>query len=184
MFARGVVYLYAAHLPVPKSLAAKSRVSISSKLIETKGLQLQHFGHLRKTGGRGSYRLVHTAYLPLQKPHGTKSNHSRTLALTACVEGYEPLPRKSNYSRTYAIARGWGVWSYQSGSAFYSSSTSSTSSTSFSSLHSPLSLSSHSTPRLLRLPFPKRNLLVSPLFQGARPAGMSSFVYRCPDAHD
>jgi hypothetical protein len=76
MFARGVVYLHAAHLPVPKSLSAKSSVSVSSKLIEIKGLQLQHFGHLRKTGGRGSYRLVHTAYLPLQKPHGTKSNYS------------------------------------------------------------------------------------------------------------
>jgi hypothetical protein len=119
MFARGVVYLHAAcpersaflaprvlhrgqraHLPVPKSLSAKSSVSVSSKLIEIKGLQLHYFGHLRKTGGRGSYRLVHTAYLPLQKPHGTKSNYSRT---------YEPLSRKSNYSRTYAIPQGWWV---------------------------------------------------------------------------
>jgi len=33
---------------------AKSRVSITSKLIEIKGLQLYCFGHLRKTGGRGS----------------------------------------------------------------------------------------------------------------------------------
>src|SRR5258705_10348897 len=57
MFARGVVYLHAEHLPVPKSLSAKSRVSLTSKLIETKGLQVLHFGHLRKTGGRGSYRL-------------------------------------------------------------------------------------------------------------------------------
>jgi hypothetical protein len=44
-----------------KSSSGKSRVSISSKLIEIKGLQLLYFGHLRKTGGRGSYRLVHTA---------------------------------------------------------------------------------------------------------------------------
>jgi hypothetical protein len=51
MFARGVVYLDAAHLPVPKSSAAKSSVSVSSKLIEIKGLQILHFGHLRKTGG-------------------------------------------------------------------------------------------------------------------------------------
>src|ERR1700731_810720 len=50
-------------------------------------------------------------------------------------------------------------------------------------LSSPLSLSSHSPPRLLRHPLPERNLLVSPLFQGARPAGMSP-LYRCPDAHD
>jgi hypothetical protein len=104
-FARGVVYLHAAcpersrraHLPVPKSLPAKSSVSISSKLIETKGLQLHHFGHLRKTGGRGSHRLVHTAYLPLREPHGTKSNHSRTLVPSAFREGY-------------AIPGGWGVF--------------------------------------------------------------------------
>jgi hypothetical protein len=40
-----------------KSFEVKSRVSISSKLIETKGLQVFYFGHLRKTGGRGSYQL-------------------------------------------------------------------------------------------------------------------------------
>jgi hypothetical protein len=50
-----------APLPVPKNLEAKSRVSITSKLIESKALQVLYFGHLRKTGGRGSYRLVHTA---------------------------------------------------------------------------------------------------------------------------
>ena len=44
-----------------KPSSVKSRVSTSSKLIEIKGLQLQYFGHLRKTGGRGSCRLVHTA---------------------------------------------------------------------------------------------------------------------------
>ena len=42
-----------AHLPVQKSHAVMSPVSITSKLIQTTGLQLQHFGHLRKTGGRG-----------------------------------------------------------------------------------------------------------------------------------
>jgi len=101
MFARGVVSLHTAHLPVPKTLASKSRISITSKLIEIKGLQLHYFGHLRKTGGRGSYRLVHTAYLRLRKPHGTKFNHSRR---------YEPLSRKSNYSRTYGTPQGWGVF--------------------------------------------------------------------------
>jgi hypothetical protein len=35
----------------------------------------------------------------------------------------------------------------------------------------PLSLSSHSTARLLRRTFPERNLLVSPELQGARPLG-------------
>jgi len=150
MLARGVVYLRAAcpersaffaarvlhrsrrvHLPDPKSLAAKSSVSISSKLIEIKGLQLHYFGHLRKTGGEGELSA------------GTHQSHS----------------------------------------AFCSSSTSFTSSTSFSSISSPLSLSSHSTARLLLYTFPERNLMVSPLFQGARPAGMSP-LYRCPDAHD
>jgi hypothetical protein len=173
MFARGWACLHAAHLPVPKSLAARSSVSVTSKLIEIKGLQILHFGHLRKTGGRGSYLLVHTAYLPLRKPHGTKSNHSRTCAALPQVQSFPHL----------RDTRGWGVWSYQSDSAFCSSSTSFTSSTSFSSFCSPLSLSSHSTPRLLRVPLPERNLPMSRLFPGARPAGMSPFAYRCLDAH-
>ena len=99
MFARGWACLHTAPLPVPKNPAAKPCVFITSKLIEIKGLQLHYFGHLRKTGGRGSYRLVHSAYLPLRKPHGTKSNHSRT---------YEPLSRNSNDSHTYAKTGGGG----------------------------------------------------------------------------
>ena len=55
MLARGVAYLHAEHLPVPKRLAAESRVPITSKLIESKRLQVLYFGHLRKIGGRGSY---------------------------------------------------------------------------------------------------------------------------------
>ena len=149
-FARGVVYLHAAcpersavfasrvlhrgrraHLPVPKSLAAKSSVSVSSKLIEIKGLQLQHFGHLRKTGGRGSYRLVHTAHLPVPKSLAAKSNYSGHPTKDVHAEpaeglfSYSSIPvgqhraisiqpahysAKSNYSRTYAIPRGWGVF--------------------------------------------------------------------------
>jgi hypothetical protein len=65
--ARGLVSPHSPPLLVPKNPAAKSCVSITSKLIEIKGLQLQHFGHLRKTGGRGSYWLVHTARLPVRK---------------------------------------------------------------------------------------------------------------------
>ena len=53
MFARGWAYLYTAPPPVPKNPAAKPCVSITSKLIQTKGLQVLYFGHLRKTGGRG-----------------------------------------------------------------------------------------------------------------------------------
>src|SRR5258708_16170724 len=60
-FAQGLVSLHTPPLLGRKLSSVKSRVSISSKLIESKGLQLQHFGHLRKTGGRGSYRMVHTA---------------------------------------------------------------------------------------------------------------------------
>jgi hypothetical protein len=54
MFARGMVSLHTTHLPVQKTLAPKPRVSITSKLIETKALQVLYFDHLRKTGGRGS----------------------------------------------------------------------------------------------------------------------------------
>jgi hypothetical protein len=75
MFARAVIYLHAAHLPVPKSLAAKPSISVTSKLIEIKRLQLHYFGHLRKTGGRGSYQLP-TRH-PLFPPH---SPHSFTLS--------------------------------------------------------------------------------------------------------
>ena len=65
MVSRGVAYLCVAPLSVPKNPAAKSRVSITYKLIESKGLQVHCFGHLRKTGGRGSYRLVHATRFSL-----------------------------------------------------------------------------------------------------------------------
>jgi hypothetical protein len=45
-----------------KPSSVKSRVSISSKLIEIKGLQVHYFGHLRKTGERGSYQLVYATH--------------------------------------------------------------------------------------------------------------------------
>src|SRR5258707_1869274 len=59
-FARGWACLHAAcpeccrreHLPVPKIPAAKPCISLTSNLIQIKRLQLLHFGHLRKTGGR------------------------------------------------------------------------------------------------------------------------------------
>src|SRR5271169_1685942 len=120
MFARGEVSRQTAHPPVQKSLAAKSLVSATSKPIENKGLQVYSFGHLRKTGGRGSYSLVHTGHptkdvhpelaegilsyssiLRLQPtpqspqklaPQSPKFNDSRT---------YEAFSSKSNYSRIY-----------------------------------------------------------------------------------
>src|SRR6267378_7238859 len=55
---KGLSLFSAGHLPVPKSLSAKSSVSVTSKLIQTKGLQVLHFGHLRKTGGRGSSKSL------------------------------------------------------------------------------------------------------------------------------
>src|SRR6266481_2717231 len=72
---KGLSLFSAAHLPVPKSLSAKSCISISSKLIEIKGLfsyssvpvacteqfrsnlrafpQVQLFPHIRDTPGGG-----------------------------------------------------------------------------------------------------------------------------------
>src|SRR6202051_2629872 len=97
MFARGVVYLHVAHLPVPKSLAVKSCIPITSKLIETKGLQLHYFGHLRKTGGRGSYQLVHTALLPVPIGLAAKSNHSHTLVPSAFREGRAALSQVQSF---------------------------------------------------------------------------------------
>src|SRR6266403_3092498 len=64
MFARGVVYLHAAHLFVPKIPAAKPCVSITSKLIEIKRLQVLYSGHLRKTGGGGRNQLINIVAEP------------------------------------------------------------------------------------------------------------------------
>src|ERR1700675_4990258 len=66
-FARGLVSLHTLPHLGPKPSSAKSRISITSKLIDIKGLQLQHFGHLQKIGGRGSYQLVHTTHHPVRK---------------------------------------------------------------------------------------------------------------------
>jgi hypothetical protein len=66
MFARGVVSLHTAHLPVQETSASKSPVSITSKLIQTKGLHLHYFGHLRKTGGEGGRSHFQT---PVGFPH-------------------------------------------------------------------------------------------------------------------
>jgi len=211
MFARAVVYLHAAcpersavfasrvlhrgrraHLPVPKSLAAKSSVSISSKLIEIKGLQLHYFGHLRKTGGRGSHRLVHTAYLPLRKPHGTKSHHSRT---------YEPLSRKSNYSRTYAIPGGWGVFpdltfkyhlkcrradifDFSPDFSHFSRPEPGAKRRSPRATSSPLSVSARQYCAAIAWDVGKTEAGGIPAGSGSPRCGYVPFANRCPDAHD
>src|SRR6266481_6368758 len=59
MLARGLFSLHTLPLLGRKSSLVKSRVSITSKLIETKPLQVLYFGHLRKTGGWGSYQLCY-----------------------------------------------------------------------------------------------------------------------------
>jgi len=251
-FARGVVYLHAAcpersAFFAPRVLhrgrrapllgreppSVKSRVSISSKLIEIKGLQLQHFGHLRKTGGRGSYQL--TTRHPLFPPHSPLAcppQLQRRRVTRLLLSPLFPLHTNSTLVCLLfpLLTQKRGVGGMSSQNSFLRSRLfrpftqkcrraeifdfSHYFSPFFTARHlpaseggrytrterrqeclrhrslgaghcsSPLSLSSHSTPRLLRHPFPKRNLLVSPLFQGARPAGMSPFVYRCPDAHD
>src|SRR5260221_12560921 len=58
MNARGWVSLHTPPPPVPKIPSAKPCVSLTSKLIDIKRLQVLYSGHLRKTGGRGSYQLV------------------------------------------------------------------------------------------------------------------------------
>jgi len=78
MFARGVLSLHTAPLSVPKTLATNSRISITSNLIQAKALQVPYSGHLRKTGGRRSYRLVHAAHLGIERGLGAKSCYSRT----------------------------------------------------------------------------------------------------------
>src|ERR1700675_804423 len=106
MFARGVLSLHTAPISVPKTPASKSCACLTSKLIETKELQVLYSGHLRKTGGRGSYRLVHAAHLAVQRGPAVKSSYSPTLVLSACIEGYERLSPNSNYSRTYVTPGG------------------------------------------------------------------------------
>lgn len=80
MVARGVVSLDALHLPVPKTLASKSRISITYKLIQTKGLQVYCFGHLQKTGGWGSYWFAMSA---AERPHQVSSGLTKDCRLSA-----------------------------------------------------------------------------------------------------
>jgi hypothetical protein len=65
MFARGLVSLHTAPLLGQKPYSVKSCVSITSKLIQIKGLQLHYFGHLRKTGGRGMPAMPISSLLEL-----------------------------------------------------------------------------------------------------------------------
>src|SRR5713226_8798596 len=97
MFARGVVSLVTLPILGRKSFSVKSRVSITSKLIQTKRLQVLYFGHLRKTGGRGELlarpECGRRAPLSVSHQNSPKSNVSPR---------YAPLCRKSNVSPTCA----------------------------------------------------------------------------------
>ena len=92
-FARGLVSLHTPPLLGRKPSSAKSRVSITSKLIEIKGLQLQHFGHLRKTGGRGSYQLPthHPLFPPRSFTRRSFSERGVSSIRRSFSEGGSPL---------------------------------------------------------------------------------------------
>src|SRR6266436_1868253 len=123
---KGLSLFSARHLLVPKNPAAKSRVSITSKLIQTKGLQLHYFGHLRKRGGGGGgtdwytprrssplhpppCRFHHTvprAYCASPSYNGTYQypGNLREPALRVCVLCLQ-VPQCPPL-----IARSWTVW--------------------------------------------------------------------------
>src|ERR1700741_721030 len=82
MVARGWACLHTTRLPVPKNLPAKPCVSITSKLIEIKRLQVLYSGHLRKTGGVG------------ELPAGPCQRLSRPKKPTAKVPKPAPLARQ------------------------------------------------------------------------------------------
>jgi hypothetical protein len=96
-FARGRISRHTPPLLGRKPSSVKSRVSITSKLIEIKRLQVLYSGHLRKTGGgRGSYRLVHTTgYLARKSPRRKFQNR--------------PASAGSSYTtqEAAALAAGW-----------------------------------------------------------------------------
>jgi hypothetical protein len=96
MVARGWVSLHTPPLLGRKPSSVKSRVSITSKLIEIKRLQVLYSGHLRKTGGGGSYRLVHATGYPVRKSPQRKSPN-------------RPASAGSRYTtqEAAALAAGW-----------------------------------------------------------------------------
>jgi len=109
-FARGLVSLHTPPLLGRKPSSAKSRVSISSKLIEIKRLQPHYFGHLRKTGGRGSYQLLtrhplFPPHSPLACPGRSRRGHSPS-SISCISPAYELQPRMSLVSPTYAKTGG------------------------------------------------------------------------------
>jgi hypothetical protein len=94
MFARGLVSLHTPPLLGRKSFEAKSRVSITSKLIENKPFQVLYFGHLRKMGGGG----VTGWYTPLIVPCGNLTELSPVIpALTNLFPVSLIIPAHTRY---------------------------------------------------------------------------------------
>jgi hypothetical protein len=97
MFARGWLPLHTPPLLGRKPSSVKSRISISSKLIENKILQVFYSGHLRKKGGRGSHQLpirhpLFPPHLPLARPPQLQRRRVTRLLLSPLF----PLHTKSS----------------------------------------------------------------------------------------
>src|SRR5258708_3387817 len=112
MRARGVLSLHTAPISVPKSPAPKSCACLTSKLIETKRLQVLHSGHLRKTAGRGSYPLCQQefgspsfprSFPPISTLASLFFNHLRTLSFF--VSHLSPIPpaRSALFSKNQGV---------------------------------------------------------------------------------
>jgi len=125
-FARGWACLHTTRLPVPKNHPAKPCVSTTSKLIEIKRLQVLYSGHLRKTGGRGSYRLVHaTGYSVRKSPQrkspnrpasaGSRYTTQEAAALAAgwprrSIRGAKGAHKSQRYMGEYGMAAEFADW--------------------------------------------------------------------------
>ena len=109
-----------AHLPVPKTPASNSPISITYKLIQNTRLQVYCFGHLQKTGGWGSYRFAISvaeehAMRIVEGPHQVSSSLTKNCQLSTndcLLSPFFPLhaqhpPRKSFPSPTYAKTGGY-----------------------------------------------------------------------------
>src|SRR5208337_1414870 len=136
MFARGPIYLHTPPLRVPKSPAAKSCVSATSKPIQTKRLQVHYSGHLRKTGGREGYEYLTNdvypepavgffpdSYSSIPAAHIDPPPHALHSSLpgTPFLAPHAKRARKSFPYVSYEKTGGRGYWSYQSPSVLAAS---------------------------------------------------------------
>jgi hypothetical protein len=218
-FARGLVSLHTPPLLGRKPSSAKSRVSISSKLIEIKGFQLHYFGHLRKTGGRGSYQLP-TRH-PLFPPHSPlvtrlllsplfplHTNSSLVCLMFPLLTQKQGgvLPRKNVgaptflifplISRTFSLPPRSAALTQdrRNGKRAGMKASATVKHEEICGDTGHWTHSRHFPPPVCYITTVLRAYCASPsqngtyqnpvYFPGARPAGMSLFAYRCPDADD